>query len=639
MHKEIVFVLQDTNGLIHSATSAFNNLGVTFFAPRDFIGHTCVTSPATLGSNATSNLTSNSVIVDRVETLGYSAPRHDLLSEFFLGTERAHKHNTNTDYNTPMHLTQECSTANQKCSSYKYDTGIWISTIIDEWDLVCDRAWLISLTQSLYMSGFILAYLIFGYLSDRYGRWRALLIGAIIEVSCGFGCAFSSSITEFMFFRFFLGLGNAGRSSSSYLIMIEWTGADWRMHISTLGSLGWVVGYSLMPYITLYFLHFRHMQLFVCFFEIIFVLWFLRLPESPRWLLTHKRWSEAHDVLLMAAKYNGLIINEDQKTRDKFNEEEDSSPYVTALANVSDIVPALDRKPTGTICTREPLNDAVEVQVFDGKKSSGAYTLEEFERRFQRLTKMIESKEFSKNEDRLSILDLFKWKNLRKYLSILAIAWASNSFIYYGLALKVGDTKGTNLFLAFFWGGLTEIPAIIFSIALMKFLPRKTTNICMFAMVGLLTGLQLPLKYYSSYPWLSEATNILAKLFNSCSFTCVLYQTIELFPTSIRQNALSAVSLSGRFGSILAPFVKELEKVTNQMVPGLIYLTLSLIEIVLIRKLPETQGTDLPDTLIEAEKFKGTSRKNKKSASSSTADITDNESNLSQSKPAVVVTM
>lgn len=562
-----------------------------------------------------------------------------MLTEFVYGNERTYRHSLENDYSTPRNLKQECFTAdNQRCTSFNYNTGIWISTIIDEWDLVCDRAWLISLTQSLYMSGFILAYIIFGYLSDRYGRWRALLVGAIIEVSCGFGCAFSSSITEFMFFRFFLGLGNAGRSSSSYLIMIEWTGADWRMHISTLGSLGWVMGYSLMPFITLHFLHFRHMQLFVCFYEIIFVLWFLRLPESPRWLLTHKRWKEAHDVLLMAAKFNGLILSDNPKTSEKFvGEEENSSPYVTALSNVGDIVPAFDRKLNDKY-SKEPIKDDIQVQVLDGKSSSGPYTIEEFERRFQRLTKMIESKEFSKNEDKLSILDLFRWKNLRKYIAILAIAWASNSFIYYGLALKVGDTKGTNLFIAFFWSGLTEIPAIIFSIVLMKCLPRKTTNICMFAMVGLLSGLQVPLKYYN-YPWLSEATNILAKLFNSCSFTCILYQTIELFPTSIRQNAFSAVSLSQRTGSIMAPFIKELEKVTNQMVPGLIYMTLSLIEIVLIRKLPETQGSDLPDTLIEAEKFKGTGKKNKKSPSSSTADFNDNESSFEHRKPTVVVTV
>jgi len=243
----------------------------------------------------------------------------------------------------------------------------------------------------------------------------------------------------------------------------------------------------------------------------------------------------------------------------------------------------------------------------DDASSLAPYSEDEFDLKFKRLTNMIEAKEFTKNEDKLSILDLFKWKNLRKYALILAFAWACNSFIYYGIALRVGDYGSKNLFVAFTFAGATEIPSIAFTIVCMKMLPRRTTNIFLFSTILTLCIIQVPLRYFDCQ-WLQQITMMLAKLFNSCSFTCILYQTMELFPTSIRQTAYSSCSLAGRIGSILAPFIKELSQTTNALVPPIIYAALSILEILLIRHLPETQGSDLPDTLLEAENFKGTNK-------------------------------
>lgn len=481
----------------------------------------------------------------------------------------------------------------QNCENFQYDTGIWLNTIIEEWGLVCGRSWMISMTQALYMSGFILSYPIFGYLSDRFGRWRSLLIGGLIEVISGFGCAFADSISAFMVFRFLVGLGNAGRTSSSYLVMIEWTGPKWRMHISTLGSLGWVLGYCIMPWICLYFLHFRHMQLFVCFYEIVFIIWLLRIPESPRWLLTHKKFKEAYEVLLNAAKFNGLIIEETRSLVDK--------PKCRAQ---------LEAKKVGN--SLASIAQFEDKELGKSKQASGnislePYTLEEFDSKFECLVETIEAKEFTKNEDKLTVIDLFRWKNLRKYLLILFFVWATNSFVYYGIVLGVGNFGGNNLFVSFTIAGLTEFPSMFFTIVCMKFLPRRTTNLIVYLLTGFLCAIQLPLKYYN-YPTLQQTSIMLAKLSNSCAFTCILYQTMELFPTSIRQTAYSSCSMVGRFGSILAPFVKELQALTNDSVAPVLYAVLNFFTAGLILLLPETKGSDLHDTLIEAERFKGTDK-------------------------------
>lgn len=538
------------------------------------------------------------------------------MGEFMFSEERRHRHSLKMNYDTPSHLRKECyftsSVDNEKheCTSYKYDTGIWMSTIIDEWNLVCDRSWFISLTQSLYMAGFILSYLVFGYLSDRFGRWNGLLLGTTIEILSGFGCAFAGSVTSFMIYRFLLGLGNAGRSSSSYLIMIEWTGKYWRMEISALGSLGWAFGYCLMPWVTLYFLHFRHMQLFVCFYEFVFLIWLLRLPESPRWLLTHRRFDEAYEVLLMAAKFNGLIREDkagDETPTSTYSNNNNSLPQFNGVVN-GKLISGVTNKPAQNVDIEmvNHNNQTDERNHHHGRRLQ-PYTMQEFDLKFKKLSDTISAKEFTKKENKLSIFDLFKWKNLRRYTLIFAFIWAVNSFVYYGIVLNVGDFGAKNLFFAFTYAGMTELPSIAFTIICMKILPRKTTNVFLFSSIFVLCVLQVPLKYYDLKK-LQQITMMLAKLFNTCSFTCILYQCIELFPTSIRQTAYSTCSLAGRFGSILAPFIKHLSQKTSNLVPPVIYATLSLMEIILITKIPETKGSDLPDTLLEAERFRGTDK-------------------------------
>lgn len=440
-------------------------------------------------------------------------------------------------------LTKECSSNSTSglgsCSSMEYNTGPWISTIIEEWNLVCQRGWLISLSQSLYMSGFIASFLIFGYLSDRFGRYKSLLCGALIETIAGFCCATASSIEMFLLFRFLLGLGNAGRSSTSYLIMIEWVGKKYRMHISTLGSLGWVIGYCTMPWVTQYFLHFRHVQLFIVFYEIFFIIWILFLPESPRWLLTHKRYKEARQVLYQAAKFNGKKLD-----------------------------------------------------------------LEQFDAKFKQLELEMSSKKYCENEHKLNILDLFKANNLRKYSLILYTAWAIDGFIYYGIALRLGDFGGKNLFVDFTWAGITELPSAAITILCMKFMPRRATNIFIFGSIGLLCAMLTPAHIYE-ISWAQRILVMGAKFFMSCAFTNVLYQTIEIYPTTLRQTATSSCMIAGRIGSILAPFIKELAQLTSISYPPLLYAALAFLAGGLMIRLPETKGSEMPDTMEEAENFTG----------------------------------
>lgn len=59
------------------------------------------------------------------------------------------------------------STCYKDCLEYEYDTSPFESTIVSEWDLVCERQWLASFNQMMLQVGILIGSIIFGFMSDR----------------------------------------------------------------------------------------------------------------------------------------------------------------------------------------------------------------------------------------------------------------------------------------------------------------------------------------------------------------------------------------------------------------------------------------------------------------------------------------
>ncbi|KAG1714610.1 Solute carrier family 22 member 3 [Nymphon striatum] len=55
----------------------------------------------------------------------------------------------------------------KKCDSWSYDTSVWKKTIVGDWNLVCDRKFLISVSSSMYLVGLMFGVVAFGQLSDK----------------------------------------------------------------------------------------------------------------------------------------------------------------------------------------------------------------------------------------------------------------------------------------------------------------------------------------------------------------------------------------------------------------------------------------------------------------------------------------
>lgn len=72
-----------------------------------------------------------------------------------------------------------------QCHQFEFDHSLFGNTIIAEWNLVCDRAYLPSFVEMCFLTGAALGSVFSGWISDRFGRKHTLMWSAIIQAICG----------------------------------------------------------------------------------------------------------------------------------------------------------------------------------------------------------------------------------------------------------------------------------------------------------------------------------------------------------------------------------------------------------------------------------------------------------------------
>ena len=147
-----------------------------------------------------------------------------------------------------------------------------------------------------------------GFFSDRYGRQQVVRVAICLEVLAGFGQAFSPSIQWFWFTRFLLGVASYGRFLCGYVLMTEWIGPRVRARAVCAHQYGGMLGSFLLPLSFYLIPDYKVVQSLVSSLELLsFLPYVYFVWESPRWLLTQGRFTEASSLLMTAAQAKGRL--------------------------------------------------------------------------------------------------------------------------------------------------------------------------------------------------------------------------------------------------------------------------------------------------------------------------------------------
>ncbi|XP_052750899.1 organic cation transporter protein-like [Galleria mellonella] len=198
------------------------------------------------------------------------------------------------------------STCYKNCLKYAYDTSPFVNTIISEWDLVCERNWLASFTQMMLQLGILIGSIVFGFLSDRYGRKNTFLMSIVILIAFSFGIPYSPNYTTFTILRFFMGFGTAGTMVISFVIIMETIGPRYRELFGCLFQIPFILGHMTTPLFAYYFRSWDTFSLSIAVPQVIYLGYFFLLSESPRWLISVGKVKEATEIVTQAAIMNNL---------------------------------------------------------------------------------------------------------------------------------------------------------------------------------------------------------------------------------------------------------------------------------------------------------------------------------------------
>ena len=206
-----------------------------------------------------------------------------------------------------------------KCTKWLYNESQMRSTIITDFDFVCDKNYYFEVGYSLEQVGYIVGTLIFSYIADIVGR-RPVLIGTLVSM-CVLGFLqylFISSFTVYIVFGFVINSLACGLEAVCVTLVLEMFTTSKRTLFGIGIEVVWVIVLAAMAPLAYVIKAWKEIRL------VIFVLlsaltlispWLAH--ESVRWLISMGKLEQAENVVDKIVKCNKLDVT--RVKRDKLS--------------------------------------------------------------------------------------------------------------------------------------------------------------------------------------------------------------------------------------------------------------------------------------------------------------------------------
>ncbi|XP_046647945.1 organic cation transporter protein-like [Daphnia pulicaria] len=463
-------------------------------------------------------------------------------------------------YNHTWNNVEECLAGSDvgidqeiQCSEWVYDDSIFGSTVVTDFELVCDDENKRPIPGMAYMAGNVFGPLLFGFLTDKTGRKPAFTLCVFILFILVTGAAFSTNIITFSVLRFLSGICNIGFFDIYYVWGVEAVGESYRVVVGFMFQLLFTAGSAVLGIIAYFVRDWRKLHLIIGVPIFTFVSLYWMVPESIRWLIAKRRYKEAKELILKASKVNKRSIPDHLLV----------IPY-QHLSEQQEKGMAIF-----TIQAEEILNDE--------KRPST-------------------TKDSTENSEE-GVMDILRSTVMVKRIVILMAAWFASVMGYYGITFAANNLS-SSFYINYELIMLVEIPAYIFGIYITDKVGRRLTLSVGLLISGvgcLITGL-LP----ADQEVTQVVFSLIGKFFISTVMAALYAATVELFPTETRAITMGICSTSGRFGGILAPLLADAGSRIDPAFPYIVFAIANIAVGVLCFLLPETNNLPLPNNIQEA---------------------------------------
>uniref|UniRef100_A0A914XA04 Major facilitator superfamily (MFS) profile domain-containing protein n=1 Tax=Plectus sambesii TaxID=2011161 RepID=A0A914XA04_9BILA len=193
-----------------------------------------------------------------------------------------------------------------------YDTSIFKTSLIIEYEMVCEDSYKKEVTRVCYMLGVFMGALICGTLSDRYGRRRSFLffgLTSIIFLNVEFlllGLGYIPMLITY----FIAGAMGDGAYLTSYVLFMESVGGFPKTLLGVWFQATYTIGMFYAALIAYYQREWKMIQIFYGIPPLFYLLYFWLFPESYRWALTNHKPELSKKLIARASKWNNVVVPE-----------------------------------------------------------------------------------------------------------------------------------------------------------------------------------------------------------------------------------------------------------------------------------------------------------------------------------------
>src|SRR5512146_1221562 len=139
-------------------------------------------------------------------------------------------------------------------------------------------------TLTLIASG--IGGVLFGFIADRIGRTRALMLSILTYSVCSFASGLATSVLMLAAFRFVLGLGMGGEWNTGATLVAETWPTELRAKAIAIVQSSWAIGYAAAALVSGLVLRYADWRtvFFVGVLPALVTVWILKkVPESEMW--------------------------------------------------------------------------------------------------------------------------------------------------------------------------------------------------------------------------------------------------------------------------------------------------------------------------------------------------------------------
>ncbi|CDW90392.1 UNKNOWN [Stylonychia lemnae] len=455
---------------------------------------------------------------------------------------------------------------------WDYESSLhnWVQSL----DLTCESPAKLGLLGSIYFVGWAIAAIFLPRLSDIFGRKYVYFISMLLHAIMYLGMIISRNLNLTIVLMGFFGFFSLGRTSVGYLYMQELTPTKQQTFIGTFLQ---IVNGSIASLIAIYFLyvskHWLGFQIFGCVTNFLIAISIIYLPESPKQLISKKRYEEARDSLRIIARFNRYkgqidfkfdreVLDELQnQTRNNVLSGNEQSYYDQGFLSQSNS----ESRKARIMRYGQPLNDP-------------------------QAEPLLSKVDIIREEQQLNgtLKDLIKIRRHMINLLIMICAWIGTSFNYYLINFQLKYIKG-DFFVNVITASITDMIACFLSGILYQTLGIRVVLVSCF-LISLSGGFFLLI--FQNFISIIPVFILLARFGVSASFNICYLANATIFPTIFAGTAFGICNTFAKVATIISPFLAEVEA----PVPMAVFCTITGVVAVLtyfLQTEPNTQKGEI----------------------------------------------